>query len=214
MTRYSDEPRSPRLRHAALVVVAVLVGVLIGRGTAGSDGGRSVSASGAPTDQRSGVPTGYPHSEGGAASAAANLSATLAYSVAQGPGQVKEVAGQVGTASYASRVAAAYQDRQVLDPSATVLFRAVPITYRVLSYSDDRAAVRIWSVSILAGEDSSPGAASFKTATIVVRWTNGDWKVDDVQDAVPGPTPVTASPTGGSEFVADLGDSEAFLVTP
>jgi hypothetical protein len=190
----------------------LLIGFLAGRGTAptGADQAaprRSIYVGGPQ------LPTGYSHDTKGAAGAAANLSAALARSIAEGPAKVRHVAGIVGTEGYAARVDAAYAGRQVVDPSAPILFQAVPISYRVLSYSPTEAAVRIWSASILAGDDASPGAASFKTATIVVRWA-GNWKLDDVRDAVPGPTPRTTNPTPGLRFMTDLAQTETFLVQP
>lgn len=198
----------------ALMIVALLAGVLAGRATVGNGASGGSSSGGPPVEVKSGVPTGYSHNERGAASAAANLSAALAYSIAEGPGRVQEAARVAGTDRYAARVSGAYDGRQVLDPSATVLFRAVPITYRMLAYSPDEALVRVWSASILAGNDSDPGVATFKTATIVVRWEDGDWKVDDVRDPTQGPTPVTREPSPGTDFVSGLDEMEAFLVQP
>jgi hypothetical protein len=168
----------------------------------------------AAAPDRPDFPSIYGHDRAGASAAAANLSTALAYSIGRGPEQVSKVAGDVGTETYAARVSSAYSGHQVIDPSARVLFRAVPITYRVLTYSDDQAEVRIWSVSILAEDDTTPGAASFKTATIVVRWVASRWRVSDVRDVAPGPTPTTSQPSAGVRFLSDLSGTEVFRVTP
>lgn len=212
MTRYDSEPARIRLGWIAPVAIALLVGLVVGRAMAGSDDGAPGDAQ--PPMGRPDLPSVYGHDRAGASAAAANLSTALAYSIGRGPQQVRKVAADVGTLSYATRVSSAYSGHQVIDPSARVLFRAVPITYRVLAYSDNRAEVRVWSVSILAGDDATPGAASFKTATIVVRWGAGGWRVDDVRDVAPGPTPITSQPSAGARFLSDLSGTEVFRVTP
>lgn len=199
--------------RVAVGVVALAIGLALGR-LAGGTGEAGVVASGAPSRGQEGVALGYSRDEAGAAAAAANLSAALAHSIAEGPERVLDVAELVSTERYGSRVESLYANRQVLDPSATVLFRAVPIAYEVLDFSADLAEVRVWSASILAGDDETPGAASFKTTTIVVRWQGGDWKLHDVRDAVRGPTPSASNPDPGSDFVLSLRSMEPFLALP
>lgn len=197
----------------AVGVAALAIGLALGRLTGGGAEADDF-VSGAPSQGHQGVALGYSRDEAGAAAAAANLSAALAHSIAEGPERVLRVAELVSTDGYESRVRAVYADRQVLDPSATVLFRAVPIAYEVLAFSADAAEVRVWSASILAGDDETPGAASFKTTSIIVRWQGGDWKLDDVRDPVPGPTPSVSSPDPGSDFVRSLRSMEPFLALP
>jgi hypothetical protein len=216
MASYTDGAELSRgigMRRATVVaVVALLIGLVVGRATVGRGDPDGSGRGSAPAVSTSRTPAGYSHDAAGAASAAANLSAELARSIGAGPERVRETADRVGTASYSARVSAAYEGGHALDPGT--VFRTIPISYRVLVYSPESAAVRIWSASVLAGEDTKPGVASFKTATIVVRWEEGSWRVDEVRDPVTGPTPLTAAPDQGNQFAAAVGRMEGFDVRP
>jgi hypothetical protein len=211
-SRPEDRRRNGRARLIALIALSLLIGLLVGRASIGRD--RDPGSASPPPAGRPGTVVQHSHDEKGAAAAAANLSAALAYSIARGPEDVQRVVAQIGTARYAERVKAAYPAGSASDQSSSVFFRAIPISYRVVAYAPEQASVRIWSASILATADASPGAASFKTATVVVRWSGGAWKVDDVRQPVEGPTPATTAASRGSDFARQLAGTEVLHVQP
>ncbi len=196
-------------RALAAIAVLLALGLLIGRATEGSGGpDPSTRVAGGDGLDRAGVE----HDRGGAAAAAANGSALLASALAEG--RVAETASRVGTPAYARRVRQAAAGRTGLPGGGSVLFRTVPISYRVLAYSPEQASVRLWSASVLARDETGPGAASFKTATVVVSWDGDRWRIADVQDAAPGPTPSTPRASSGTEFLTTLNGMHGFRVQP
>jgi hypothetical protein len=198
-------------RALAAIVVTLALGALVGRATAGSSSPAPIPET---AEQDTLEQAGASHDPLGAAAVAANGSAALASAVASGSGQVGEAAERVGTPSYAARVQDAAAEHTALPGGGSALFRTVPISYRVLAYSPEQASVRLWSASVLALDETSPGAASFKTATVVVRWQTGGWRIADVRDAAPGPTPATPAASSGAEFVTTLGGMRGFHVQP
>jgi hypothetical protein len=71
--------------------------------------------------------------------------------------------------------------------------RTVPVGVTVQSYSSTQAVVDVWAVSIigLAGESSTrPISEAWNTATVTLRWADGDWKWASMTQR-DGPTPVS-----------------------
>ena len=78
------------------------------------------------------------------------------------------------------------------------IFTAVPIGYRVLSYSPTRARILDWGFTLLGNASAVEPAAYFGVARIELAWQSGDWKIAHTEAAF-GPTPRLATPRGPSE---------------
>jgi hypothetical protein len=68
----------------------------------------------------------------------------------------------------------------------------VPLGYRVGSYKDDRATVRVFASTLSAQSDvaAGPGTIGFALQDVQLRWQKGAWRIFDVVDAPDQPTPV------------------------
>jgi hypothetical protein len=77
-------------------------------------------------------------------------------------------------------------------------FFGVPVAYRVLSYSPDRAVVQTWGFTLLGNVSTVEPSAYFGLARTVLIWMDGDWKIADTRASF-GPTPRLASPRPGGE---------------
>jgi hypothetical protein len=109
----------------------------------------------------------------------------------------RAVAAAVGTHGYARSLQdaeAVFAARrsgavgQALRPGARAVFLAVPVAFRVVSYSDDEAVIRSWGVAIVASDTGLQPRASWGMATTTALWQHGDWKVERVVSR-PGPVP-------------------------
>ncbi|CAB4956898.1 unannotated protein [freshwater metagenome] len=70
----------------------------------------------------------------------------------------------------------------------------VPLGYRVRSYKNDRATVRVFASTMSAQSDvaAGPGTLGFALQDVKLRWQDGAWRIHDVADAPDQPTPVVA----------------------
>ncbi|MFC6062920.1 hypothetical protein [Streptomyces ochraceiscleroticus] len=153
------------------------------------------------------IPSGFPKTEQGAQSAAANYAVALA-----SDGMYKSDARDaIVDAVYAPAAAAArkeslrkvYDDPEFLagvglgkDGTApdgmTFVSRANPVGTKVEKFGGTSARVSVWYSSLfgLAGEGSeNPVTESWYTTTMKLQWVSGDWKVTDVSQKK-GPAPV------------------------
>ncbi|MFI8999033.1 hypothetical protein [Streptomyces sp. NPDC053542] len=153
------------------------------------------------------VPSGFPKTEQGAQSAAANYSVALA-----GDGMYdSEERDAIVDAVYTPSTAAArkeslrkvYADPKFLgriglkaDGSApdgmTFVSRVNPVGTKIEKFDGSTAKVAVWYSSLfgLAGEGSeNPVAESWYTTTMQLRWVEGDWKIADLTQKK-GPAPV------------------------
>ncbi|GAA1981109.1 hypothetical protein [Kitasatospora viridis] len=218
------QPRPLRTLLTVLVVVTLLV-VAISIANSGSDGpsgtGGTQHPGAAPpaaataatgqtpvTTTSNGIGTGYPDTEEGAQSAAAN------YAVALGGADMFRADGRGRILDTIADPAAVGGLRGVLDQAAgpavlaglgldahgnppvdlTFVSRTVPIGSKTDTYAADTAKVDVWCAAMtgLAGQNSTkPVTASWFTFTISLHWTGGDWKVSDLSRQN-GPVPLPA----------------------
>lgn len=160
------------------------------------------------------IPTGFPHTDQGAQSAAAN------YAVALGSAEMFNTAWrhQIVDTVYTSDVAAAkqsamdsaYSNEKFLaniglakDGTApkgqTFVSRVIPVGTKVTSSGPDTTTVEVWYTSLfgLSGEASkNPVTESWYTTTYKLKWV-GDWKITDFQQK-DGPVPVGRDQTASS----------------
>ncbi|WP_052869681.1 hypothetical protein [Streptomyces niger] len=205
------------------VVVLLIAAIAFANRGGGSSGTDSDGNSGAPaaqptapTGQRpvSGknsanpaIPSGFPKSEQGAQSAAANYAVALASDGMYRSGTRDAIVEAV----YAPSAAAARKEalRKVYgDPTflagvgldkegkapdgQTFVSRANPVGTKVDTFEGTSAKVAVWYSSLfgLAGEGSeNPVTESWYTTTMKLQWVGGDWKVTDVSQKK-GPAPV------------------------
>ncbi|MET9506123.1 hypothetical protein ABZY42_31175 [Streptomyces sp. NPDC006622] len=169
----------------------------------------STAASGTkPVESRTGgIPSGFPRTQQGAESAAAN------YAVVLGSAEMFDTARrhQIVDTVYAPDVAAARQsaldtayssetflsniglDKDGTAPTGQAFVsRIVPVGTKATAYGVDTAIVEVWYTSLfgLSGEASTnPVSESWYTTTYQLEWINDDWKVADFQQK-DGPVPV------------------------
>ncbi|WP_406200458.1 hypothetical protein OH807_19395 [Kitasatospora sp. NBC_01560] len=218
-----SRPMRTLLTVLAVVTLLVVAISIANRGKAdpGSSTGRSADAAAstaasgagpAPSGDQpvgttsNGIASGYPHTDQGAQSAAAN------YAVAIGSADmfrtdsrhtiVATITDPSATAALQTRLdqgfggdtAARYGlDAQGRAPKGlTFVSRTVPVGTKSTGYSDSDARVEVWCTGLtgLAGERSvQPVTENWYTLTLTLRWTGADWKLADYASRQ-GPAPM------------------------
>jgi hypothetical protein len=219
------QPRPVRTLLAVLVVVTLLVvGVSIanrgkpdpttGSGPAASgDQARPSAAATAATGTKpvdttsNGIASGFPHTDQGAQSAAANYATALGSADMFRADARHTVVDTVADPSVADRLkqrldtafggdaAARYGlDAQGRAPKGlTLVSRTIPVGTRTTNAADTATVVDVWCTGLtgLAGASSTqPVAQTWYTLTITMRWTGSDWKLTDfARKSGPAPVP-------------------------
>ncbi|UZJ30148.1 hypothetical protein [Streptomyces endophytica] len=159
------------------------------------------------TTKNGGIGAGFPKTEQGAQSAAANYVVALSSDGMYNAARRQEIAKTV----YAPSVAAARKndlDKAYANPAflgriglkpdgtapkgMTFVSRANPVGTKVESFKGDTAKVSVWYSALfgLAGTKSqNPVTESWYTNTFDLKWLNGDWKVTDFTQKS-GPAPI------------------------
>ncbi|MFF4384720.1 hypothetical protein [Kitasatospora sp. NPDC001547] len=204
-----------------LLVVAIAVANRVTPGTGGGSGGggasadRAASGAGpAPSGDQpvgttvNGIPTGYPHTEPGAQSAATNYAVAIGsadmFRTDSRHGIVTTIADPGALAGLQSRLDQGFggdtATRYGLDAQGhapkglTFVSRTVPVGTKSTGYSDGDAKVEVWCTGLtgLAGERSvQPVTTNWFTLTLSLHWTGSDWKLTDFTSRQ-GPAPVPA----------------------
>ncbi|MEW1913381.1 hypothetical protein AB0442_34010 [Kitasatospora sp. NPDC085895] len=221
------QPRPVRTLLTVLLVVTLLVIAVSvanrGRpdpGSAGSgtaapgsgDGAQAGAAATAPSGTKpvdttaNGIANGFPHTDQGAQSAAANYATALGsaemFRTASRHTVVDTVSDPTVAAAIQQRLDAAFtaenNGRFGLDAEGrapkglTFVSRTVPVGTRTTNYADTATKVEVWCTGLhgLAGDGSTrPVSQDWYTLTVTMRWTGSDWKVTDF-DRASGPAPV------------------------
>ncbi|MFI2642597.1 hypothetical protein [Streptomyces sp. NPDC018610] len=225
---YGGARRGPRSSSRGLVTVVAVVVLLIGaiafanRGGGGDDGGSAAdggkgaapkAAATAATGKRpvttktAGIPSGFPHDEQGAQSAAANYAVALGSTGMFNKASRHTLLGLLYTSEAAAKLqgpmdqaySTGFLGKMGLDangkaPSGnTFVSRVAPLGTTVQQYSDSDARVAVWYMGLIgmSGKGSTdPITASWKTWTFDLRWAGNDWKiVADSQKDGPAPVP-------------------------
>ncbi len=97
---------------------------------------------------------------------------------ANGPGAGRIAHGAIGTG---------------LRRGVATIFAAVPIGYRVQSYSSERARVLTWGFTLLGNASAVEPGAYFGTTETDVVWRGKDWKIAGTSASF-GPTPQLVTP--------------------
>ncbi|WP_221348352.1 hypothetical protein [Streptomyces beigongshangae] len=219
---YGGARRGNRSSSRSLVTVVGVVVLLIAaiafanRGGGDSDdeagGGKPKTAPTAASGEQpvqtksGGIPSGFPRTEQGAESAAANYSVVLVSADILKPARRGEIVQQVFVADKAaalrSKLDKAYSKEFLsnvgLDEDGnasagqTYVSRTMPVGTKITDYSDSTAIVEVWCTGVFgtAGDDSrNPVSNDWFTMTLQLRWADGDWKVDSFSQK-DGPAPV------------------------
>ena len=174
-------------------------------GTAGSTGG-DAGAPAFPSLTSQGALTGYPDTQDGAKSAAANYFAAIAseamvhpdsrhklIAAIADPGIVTDLQQRLDEA-FARGLKGFGLDAEGNPPKGqTLVYRNVPIGVSVQSYANDKAVVAVWGIGIsgIAGPGSTqPVTQTWNTLTTTLTWVGGDWRMNAF-DQADGPTPVS-----------------------
>jgi hypothetical protein len=103
----------------------------------------------------------------------------------------------IATPAAAARLASEEVDEVALAREALALspgrvwWFVRPLASDVVTYSADRARVRVWVVTVLSAADVAVPQADWFTVELELRWVDG-WRLEDVRDE-PGPTPVSGT---------------------
>lgn len=221
------ESRGGTKKRAALFLGAAVLLVLafvIGRLSAPDEEARSnPPATALPGAE---LETDYPHSKDGAIVAAAAYQRALANSAILRPGELKKRVEAIATPEYADEMLEANQpgtDRLMAGPlgeglqqGIPTVYVGIPIAYRVLSYTPNRARIQNWGSTIVGNVSTVEPVAYFGTGTIELVWQDDQWKIASSQAAF-GPTPQTSTPEEGAEGfeLQDLaGDFRLYGIAP
>lgn len=254
-THYPDEEpadrrrrggASPRRSLSTVVgVFLILIAAIVFANRAGDDDGSSGAADGdssrnpgpAPTAPSgedpvgtalNGIPSGFPQTQQGAESAAANYAVALG-----GEGMfTTETRHRIVEALYepeaAERLKSAqdsaysqqFLERLGLDESGqapagmTFVSRTVPVGTTAVAYGDDTATVEVWYTALIgmAGEGSrDPIRTDWKTWTFDLSWTGEEWQVvADSQVEGPAPVPGDLRASSADEIADAVGEFGGF----
>jgi hypothetical protein len=201
---------SGRRRALALCIATLLIGLLLGRSLSGSSsptgGGRAAApASAGAARTLAGVPVAFPDTAQGAASAVAAYQRAFADPTILRPGGLRSRIETVATPDYtatmlranspgAARIAAG-PIGEGLRSGVRTLYAAVPIGYRVESFSPQRARVLTWGFTLLGNSTSVEPAAYFGLTKTELLWMHGRWRIAETRGGF-GPTPKLATPPG------------------
>ena len=206
-------------RGAAALAAALLLGGLGGRATAPSPSGRGpvvAAAQASPGSQVvAGVPVSFAETRAGAAAAIAAYQQSFASPAILRPAVMRARVRAVATADYAAKLLEVNRpgvERIAAGPiglgishNLRTVYTAVPIGYRVQSFSPSRARLLTWGFTLLGNASAVEPAAYFGlTHTELVR-QEGTWKIAETRAGF-GPTPKLATKPGplGAYDVIDL----------
>jgi hypothetical protein len=147
----------------------------------------------------------FPQTAEGAAGAVADFERAFASPKILEPGALREAIEAVATPDYVERMLAANtpgRDRLAEGPigqgfasGTQTLYSAVPIGYRVESFSPQRARVLTWGFTLLGNASAVEPEAYFGLTHTEVVWTETGWRIAETQAGF-GPTPKLATPPG------------------
>ncbi|MDH6133849.1 hypothetical protein P3T37_003248 [Kitasatospora sp. MAA4] len=186
-------------------------------GTSGQDG--SGGRPGAPpptapsgdqpvTSTSNGIGVGYPHTEQGAQSAAANYAVALGsadmfradsqrtiLTAIADPAALDVLQSRFSPSLAPAALAALGLDAQAKPPAGlTFVSRTTPVGTKTDGYTADSTHASVWCVGLsgLAGTSSSmPVSDYWYTVSLTLHWTGNDWKLTDFSRQA-GPAPVPA----------------------
>lgn len=205
------------MRVAIGVLLAIIFGLLVGRLSASASSSPSTAAVLKPVSpttgasrEVAGVPVGFPRSRPGAVLAAGSYQQAFADRSVLRPGALRRRIKVVATPDFASAMVQANEAGtarlaagpfgQGLRAGVKSAFFGVPVAYRLVSYTPQRAVVETWGFSLIGNVASLEPTAYFGLGRTVLVWEGGDWKIAGTRASF-GPTPRLASPREGGEGI-------------
>jgi hypothetical protein len=228
--RTASEPASRRtkLLRAAVVLAALLIGWAVGHTTSTSPSPRPPAPTTAETGAGSpaGVPTSFPDTEVGAADAVAAYQRSFASPQILRPGVLRERIEAVASPDYVETMLAANapgEERLAagalgagLASGVKTIYSAIPIGWKVESFTSSRARILTWGFTLLGNASSVEPAAFFGlTHTELVREA-GTWKIAGTRAGF-GPTPKLATepgPLGGYDVIDLAQELRSYALAP
>jgi hypothetical protein len=195
-----------QLKRFAPILLALLLGLLIGRATAPTQSVPApVPAKDGGAGTRAGVPVGYPRTPTGAATAVAAYQRSFASPAILRPGVLRRRIEAVATPDYIEEMLAANSLGEQSIASGPIgaglakglqtLYVAVPVGYRIESFSPQRARILTWGFTLLGNAATVEPAAYFGITHTLLLWSEGEWRIAETQAGF-GPTPKLATPPG------------------
>ena len=172
------------------------------------------------THQVAGVAVGYPRTEAGARSAAANYlvayGSPLVFVPASRHALLTAMLDPAVRATMLAQTDVAFsatadrfglgQDGQPTIPGVRFVSRTLPVGVRTVSFGPDTAVVSVWAAGLLGlagGISPMPVTETWSTTTLTLRWAGGDWKwVSFTGETGPTPVPSISTPSG-AQAIAD-----------
>lgn len=226
--------RAGRSLITVVGVIVLLIAAIAFANRGGGEGGDSPSddAKGggaqptAPTgekpvdgaDPATGIASGFPRTEQGAQSAAANYAVALGGDGMFSEDERHSIVAAVSDPSALPKLQAGFDadyneklnakiglDEQGNAPDgSTFVNRTIPAGSTVTEYDGESATVAVWCTSlfgITGGDSTKPVTSSWFTVTFELTWTGDDWKVSESSQKS-GPTPVGGdNPISGAEEI-------------
>ncbi|WP_035798870.1 hypothetical protein [Kitasatospora mediocidica] len=160
------------------------------------------------TASSNGIGVGYPHTELGAQSAAANYAVALGsadmfradsqrtiLAAIADPAALDLLQSHLSPSLTPAALAALGLDAQAKAPAGlTFVSRSTPVGTKTDGYTADTVHASVWCVALsgLAGSSSSkPVSDYWYTVSLTLHWTGNDWKLADFSNQL-GPAPVPA----------------------
>jgi hypothetical protein len=190
----------------AIAMIAILAAAAVLRAVpAATPSVRTVPLPHGASRVEAGVPVGYERTAAGAVDAATNYAVALNGQMLLHPDQVRAAEALMAAPSHRSGLMAAGEaSLRALNSSfglaanaahgVQVVIRLVPIAFHLDSYDGQQAAVSIWAVWVLAEAGLLAPQQHWLTATFLLEWTTGDWKVSGTSTR-PGPVPAPPQET-------------------
>lgn len=228
--RPTTKPSRSLLTVVTVVVLLIAAIAFANRGGGDSDDGDGGSGdakgnqaqSTAPTGERpvkgkdttTGIATGFPRTEQGAQSAAANYAVALGSAEMYNRERRREIVPLIFASNAVARMQSELDRAYTKDSLAelgldengkapkgqTYVSRTAPVGTKITEYANTTATVEVWCTGAFgtAGEGSkTPVANDWFTTTLKLRWSNNDWKVDSFAQKN-GPAPVNADRTAST----------------
>lgn len=198
--------RGSSLPRVLSLLAALALGLLIGRATApAASAPAPTPAEDGGAEARAGISAGFPHTPSGAATAVAAYERSFASPAILRPGALRKRIEAVATPDYVAEMLGANSpgERRIaagpigegLASGLQTLYAAVPIGYRIESYSPQRARVLTWGFTLLGNASAVEPAAYFGLTHTELLWSEGAWKIAETKAGF-GPTPKLATPPG------------------
>ncbi|MFB6608608.1 hypothetical protein ACFCXR_35365 [Streptomyces noursei] len=194
-------------------------------GSTGSTQDQAAAQPTAPTGTKpvggktGGIPSGFPQTEQGAQSAAANFVVALGSSPMFNRDQRHQILSTVmapsAAGTFQTKLDALYSPQFFknagLKPDGTppagmtFVFRTIPVGTKTTAFSASKATVEVWCTGLLgmAGEGSTkPVTTNWVTFTVNLAWAGNDWKTLSYAQKN-GPAPVSGDvPASGAKEIA------------